>query len=170
MPWRVNLILGILSFSEIDKINLISSFDIIQPEKFSTFLDEGNYFRSQQSTCTPRVMITFWVLWYFSVPNSYIKHLKLGAIPSHLKHPGKKEVTWFQNYESYYRSTRLQVLTSFEQFWTLSSILIHLIYLSRSILVYLYLSWFFSVYLGSAQFILIYFDLSWSILIYNGLS
>ena len=47
------------NFSEIDKINLISRFDIIQPKKFSTLLDEDNYFRSQQSTCIPRVMITF---------------------------------------------------------------------------------------------------------------
>ena len=68
-----------------------------------------------------------------------------------------------KNYESYYRSVRLQVVTSFEQFDQYWTIFFIFLCLSRSILVYLDLSWFFSVYLGSSRFILIYFDLFWFI-------
>ena len=71
--------------------------------------------------------------------------------------------SYTKNYESYYRSARLQV-------WTILSIFNNFFYLSRSILVLIDLSWFISVYLGQSHFISVYLGLSLPISVHLGLS
>ena len=70
-----------------------------------------------------------------------------------------------KNYETYYRSARLRVLTSFEQFYLCWTIFFIYLSLSWSVSIYLDLIWFSSAYLDLFQFIIVYLWLSLIILV-----
>ena len=67
-----------------------------------------------------------------------------------------------KNYETYYRSARLRVLTGFEQFYLCWTIFFIYLSLSWSVSIYVNLIWFSFVDL--IQFIIVYLWLSWIIL------
>ena len=81
--------------------------------------------------------ISFWTKLFLCVGRS--------RKPTHVK---KK------NYKTYYRSARLQVLTSFEQFYQCWTIFFINLSLSWSVSIYLFLIWFSFVYLDLFQFIM----------------
>ena len=93
------------------------------------------------------------------------KYLLLNLTPSYL---GQILKYWtlgnIKNYETYYRSARLRVLTSFEQFYLYWTIFFTYLSLFWSVSIYLGLIWFSSVYLDLFQFIIIHLWLSWVIL------
>ena len=68
---------------------------------------------------------------------------------------------YFKNYETYYRSARVQVLTISKYFLTISN---NFLGLSHSILLYLGLSWSFLHSLGAYLCISVFLNLSWALL------
>ena len=75
-----------------------------------------------------------------------------------------------KNYETYYRSARVQVWTISEYLLTISNNILLYLGLSQSILDYLGLSLCISVYLCLSRSILVYVGLCLSMLVYVGLS